>query len=183
MEKMKEKFNPIYNNVEQVKNCVFFMISEQIIDARIAIVIGHNGRNFVSSTDWRLTTESGAHRILPFSVRPQYPNFVECVAGVNYEVKNGKFCVTPDCTCMAPKAADRIKEKRAVVKIGKKTYKFNAGEALKIYIEPNSTFIATDCMVKYEDHEHERIFEIITDENTKYGFLDSSGQISQAYVC
>ena len=107
---MKEMFNPAYNNVEQVKRCAYFMILEEIKEARVAVVIGHTGRNFVSSTDWRLTTESGAHRILPFSVRPQYPNFVECVAGVKYEVKNGKFCVTPDCVCAVPKATDVIRE-------------------------------------------------------------------------
>ena len=177
---MKEKFSPTYNNVEQVKRCAYFMIFEQITDARIAVVIGHTGRNFVSSTDWRLTTESGAHRILPFSVRPQYPNFVECVAGVSYEVKNGKFCITPDSVCSFPKATDMIHEKSAVVKIGGKTYRFKPGEAIKIYVEPNSRFIATDCKVVCTETKSERIFELMPDEETKWGFLSASGDVSQA---
>ncbi|MBR6327653.1 MAG: hypothetical protein IKR60_02115, partial [Alphaproteobacteria bacterium] len=157
-----------------------FMIFEQITDARIAVVIGHTGRNFVSSTDWRLTTESGAHRILPFSVRPQYPNFVECVAGVSYEVKNGKFCITPDSICSSPKATDMIHEKGAVVKIGGKNYRFKPGEAIKIYVEPNSRFIATDCKVVCTETKSERIFELMPDEETKWGFLDDAENVSQA---
>ena len=72
------------------------MLGEPIKNARIAVVIGHNGMNFVSSTDWRLVTEGGIRRILPFSVRPQYPNFLECVAGVSYSGQQGQFTVLPD---------------------------------------------------------------------------------------
>lgn len=168
---IKENFNPVYNKVKQVKDCASFMLGEEVVDARIAIVIGHNGRSFVSSTDWRLTTKSGAHRILPFSMRPQYPNFLECVAGVGYEYKLGQLHVLPD----AP-------EKRlgAVIELAGKRYTFESGKALIIYVQPDSKFIATDCAVEYEERQNERVFRIIENENTLYGVLDSEGRISQA---
>ena len=187
---IKENFNPVYNNVEQVKKCAAYMLGEEVVDARIAIVIGHNGRGFVSSTDWRLTTASGAHRIFPFSMRPQYPSFLECIAGVRYRYNNYRIIVQPDCPELPqgfnafghPRsvAAALMREKTAVVKISDKSYEFSGGKALKVYVEPNSKFIATDCLVKCEEHSRERVYEVITDENTLYGFLDQDGRITQA---
>ena len=186
--KFTETFAPLYNSVEQVKECAFFMIQEKIKEARVAIVIGHNGKNFVSSTDWRLITESGVECVLPFSARPQYPTFVECVASVNYLLKNGKFCVMPDYVGKpfphtafgwSQSAAEQlIREKTAVVKIGDEIYHFKAGEKLIIYVEPDSRFIATDCAVKLKERGSIRIFEVVTDENTKYGLLNKAGVIS-----
>lgn len=170
---MKEQFNPVYNSVEQVKSCAGYMLGEEIVDARIALVIGHNGRNFVSSTDWRLTTESGAHRILPFSMRPQYPNFLECVAGVSYRMQDDQLVVLPDSISK--------EMKYAVVNIGNRTYTFKVGDALKVYVEPNSHFIATDCAVLYSENHLARVFDLVTDNNTVHGFLDDSGRISRAY--
>ena len=167
---IKENFNPVYNNVEQVKECTSYMLGEKVTDARIALVIGHNGRNFVSSTDWRLTTQSGAHRILPFSMRPQYPNFLECVAGVSYECKQNQLNVTPD---------SEGKKLKAVVVVNGKRYEFAPGEALKIYAVAGVKFIATDCAVEYAESENERFFSVITDEQTIYGLLDDNGRISQ----
>lgn len=170
-ERMKETFNPVYNNVEQVKKCAGFMLGEEVTNARIAIVIGHNGRDFVSSTDWRLTTASGVKRILPFSIRPQYPNFVECVAGVEYTGQNSAFCVVPDKT----------EAKRAMVFIGDDSYLFEPGAALKIYVSPESEFIATDCTVVCEENAEEniRIYRVMANEQTLYGRLDNQGYISQ----
>ena len=171
MEKIKETFNPVYNQIQQVKNCVSYMLGEVITEARIAIVIGHNGRNFVSSTDWRLTTESGNKRILPFAIRPQYPNFVECVAGVAYGVlENGQFYVQPDNAESA---------KPAEVYMNGQTYNFNPQEALKIYVKPESIFIATDCLVECVETKDKRTYHIMTDQNTVLGQLDEKGRISQ----
>ena len=167
---MKETFNPVYNDVNQVEKCATFMLNEEVVEAKIALVIGHNGRNFVSSTDWRLTTASGAHRILPFSVRPQYPNFLECVAGVSYENRQGQLHVVPD------EESNRL---NAVVEVLGKQYVFSAGEALKIYAVSNSQFIATDCAVEYEERDNVRIFRVITDEQTIYGLFGADGKISQ----
>lgn len=170
MEKITETFNPVYNQVQQVKDCVSYMLGEPIIEAKIAIVVGHNGRNFVSSTDWRLTTDSGNKRILPFTMRPQYPNFVECVAGVEYGVKNELFYIQPD---------DLTSAKSAEVHLNSQVYKFNPREALKIYIESESTFVATDCLVECIEMETKRVYRILTDENTLVGKLDKNGRISQ----
>lgn len=168
-EKMKETFNPVYNNAEQVKECVSFL-GEPIKDARIALVIGHNGLNFVSSTDWRLVTESGIRRIFTFSARPQYPNFLECVAGVSYSGQQGQFTVLPD----------KENPRGAVVVMEGKRYSFEPGEALKIYVDPREKFIATDCMVICEDDGiHPRVYRIITDEDTLYGRFDEKGRICQ----
>lgn len=187
---IKESFNPVYNNVEQVKDCATYMLGEEVIDARIAIVIGHNGRSFVSSTDWRLTTISGAHRILPFSMRPQYPSFLECVAGVRYSYNNRRITVEPDCADSVfgfdsfgiPRgtAIRKMREKGAVVKINGESFTFVAGKTLKIYVEPDSKFIATDCVVKCQELAHERVYEVLPDEYTLYGFLDKEGKITQA---
>lgn len=167
---MKETFNPVYNSVEQVKNCVSFMLGEPIKDAKIAVVIGHNGMNFISSTDWRLTTESGIKRILPFSMRPQYPNFLECVAGVSYSGQQGQFTVLPD----------KENPCGAVVIMDGKRYTFAPGEALKIYIDPKEKFIATDCQVLTEDGEDGvRIYQVETTEDTLYGRFDENGRICQ----
>ena len=175
-ERMNETFNPVYNNIEQVKKCTGFMLGEEMKDAKIAIVVGHNGRNFVSSTDWRLTTLSGLKRIFPFSVRPQYPNFVECVAGAKYDVKNDGFSIIPDGRGLYP--ANAIK-KSAIVIIGEQSYTFAPGEALKIYVKPGEKFIATDCDVTCEEQEKVRIYRIIPNEQTLYGKLDEKGSISQ----
>lgn len=166
MEKISENFNPVYNNVEQVKANAEYMLGEKVVDARIAIVIGHNGRNFISSTDWRITTETGNKRILPFSIRPQYPNFVECVAGMRYDVYKSMFTIIPD----------QQNNKISVV-LENKEYSFSRGDALKIYIEPNSKFIATDCLVDYD--ENKNVYRVITDENTAYGWFDAKGHISR----
>ncbi len=165
MEKIKEQFNPVYNNVEQVKKNAEYLLGEKVTDAKIAIVIGHNGRNFVSSTDWRITTESGNKRILPFSIRPQYPNFVECVAGMRYDVYKELLTIIPDS------------QNKVSVMLEDKVYSFNRGEALKIYIEPDSKFIATDCLIEY--NENRNFYRVLTDENTAYGKLDKNGNISR----
>ena len=165
MEKIKEQFNPVYNNVEQVKKNAEYLLGEKVTDAKIAIVIGHNGRNFVSSTDWRITTESGNKRILPFSIRPQYPNFVECVAGMRYDVYKELFTIIPDS------------QNKVSVMLEDKVYSFNRGEALKIYIEPDSKFIATDCLIEY--NENRNFYRVLTDGNTAYGKLDKNGNISR----
>jgi len=175
-ERMLETFNPVYNNIEQVKKCTGFMLGEEMSDAKIAIVIGHNGRNFVSSTDWRLTTVSGLKRIFPFSIRPQYPNFVECVAGAKYEVKNDMFSIIPDGKGIYP---SNVTVKRAIVTIEDQSFAFAPGEALKIYVKPGEKFIATDCDVTCEEQEKVRIYRIIPNEQTLYGKLDSKGSISQ----
>lgn len=168
---IKENFNPVYNNVEQVKACAAYMLGEKVTDAKIAVVIGHNGRSFVSSTDWRLTTESGAHRILPFSMRPQYPNFLECVAGVKYDLKNGQLRVIPD---------NKKKAKNAIVEICGKFYSFKAGDALKVYVETDVPFVATDCAVSCLESHDFRLFRVITTQQTAYGLSDKNGRISLA---
>ena len=167
---INENFNPVYNDVEQVKRCATFMLNEEVVEAKIALVIGHNGRSFVSSTDWRLTTASGAHRIMPFAMRPQYPNFLECVAGVSYENKRGQLYVTPD---------GEANKLNAVVELLGKKYRFFAGEALKIYADRDTQFIATDCVVEYEERPNERIFRVIPDDHTIFGLFDSNGRVSR----
>ena len=147
------------------------MLGEDVIQAQIALVIGHNGRNFVSSTDWRLVTSQGNRRILPFSMRPQYPNFVEIVAGVKYEMSENGFRILPDTPLFS---------KSAKVIIGDREYDFKPGEALKIYAQPNSKFIATDCPVTVEERENERVYTIHAEYPTVYGFLDKKGSVSQA---
>lgn len=170
METMNETFNPIYNNVEQVKRCASFMLNEEVIKAEIAIVIGHNGQNFVSSTDWRLTTQTGKKRILPFCIQTQYPNFVEVVAGVKYEVTKNGFQILPD----AP-----LFRKSAKIVVGLKEYLFEPGEALKIYVQPSSKFIATDRQVTVEEREMMRIYTIHTDYPIVLGYLNEKGSVSQ----
>ena len=169
IEKKFEKFSPVYNNVEVVKKCASIMLKEEVIEARIAIVIGHNCRNFISSTDWRLTTKSGNKRILPFSVMPQYPNFLEATAGHVECVEKGEFFSVPD-----PKGFEM---KSCVILEGKEYY-FQPGEALKIYVQPGSRFIATDCLVEYEELENLRVYKILPDEETAYGIFDNNGNIS-----
>ena len=66
-----------------------------------------------------------------------------------------------------------------MVKIGEKTYHFKPGEALKVYVEPNSRFVATACNVVCTETQNERIFELVTDEETKWGFLNATGDVSQ----
>lgn len=166
MEKIAEKFNPVYNNVEQVKANAEYLLGEKVVDAKIAIVIGHNGRNFVTSTDWRITTEKGNKRILPFSIRPQYPNFVECVAGMRYDVYHEIFTIIPE--------PDKSK---VTVVLDDKEYSFSRGDALKICIESDSKFVATDCLVDYD--ENKNVYRVITDEDTAYGWFDAKGHISR----
>lgn len=164
-EKIDESFNPVYHSVEQVIRCTS-TAKEPVVDAQVAVVIGHNGRDFVSSTDWRLTTKSGRKRIFPFSIRPQYPNFLECVAGVAY--KRGKYSVITE-----------EDDKPAKVMIGEKVYEFAPGKALKIYAEPGHRFIATDCAVEYQETPCERIYRVVIDEDTLWGKLDEDGTISR----
>lgn len=171
-EKKFEAFNPVYNNVAQVKNCAESMLSEKVSKAEIAIVIGHNGRNFVSSTDWRLTTASGKKRILPFGIQPQYPNFIECLAGVAYAVdKKGRFFVTPD--------EDGCEKAAVVIMPDGSRFDFAAGQALKVIVQPEQRFLATDCAVEYEDAAGVRTYRIIADEQTLYGLYDSEGRASR----
>ena len=155
-----------YNNEDQVKKCVEHMLGEKVREVRLALVIGHNGTDFVSSTDWRVTMESGQEYILTSSMQPQYPNFLECKAGVSYE--KGKYSIIT--------AED---DKSAKVFIGGSIYCFRPGEALRIYVQPCERFIATDCAVECEETEQERTYRVITDENTQYGYLDDKGRISQ----
>lgn len=171
VETMKEPQNIVYNNMAQVVSCASYMLGEEIEDARIAIVIGHNGNNFVSSSDWRVMTWSGNRRILPFSMRPQYPNFLECVAGVAYSGKRERFTVQPD---------EPDKARGAVVILGDESYSFSPGQALKIYVEPGSRFIASDCPVECEDDgEGPRVYKIIPSEDTAYACLDEKGVLSR----
>ena len=170
MEKIFEKFNPAYNSVEQVIRNASYLMNDEVIDAKVAIVIGHNGRNFVSSSDWRIETKTGEKRIFQFSARPQYPNFIECVAGVNYFTKGEKFFVIPD---------DEGTEKSAKVILDGKEYDFAPGKAIKIYVEADSKFIATDCLVECKEDENCRTYRIITDDDTVYGWSDAKRHISR----
>ena len=171
IETMREPENIVYNNVAQVVSCAHHMLGEEIEDARIAIVIGHNGNNFVSSTDWRVMTWSGNRRILPFSMRPQYPNFLECVAGVAYSGKRARFTVLPD---------EPSKARGAVVVLGDKRYVFSPGQALKIYVEPGCRFIASDCPVDCEDNgEGPRTYRIFPPNDVQYARLDEKGVLSR----
>lgn len=165
MDKIKEAFNPIYNAFEQVKQCSEYMLKENVIDCQVTIVIGFNGRNFVTSTDWRLTTDNHK-RIMPFFIHPQYPNFMEVIAGVNYTPdKNGRF----EVRCDKPG-----KEKNAVIKMpdGKEHF-FPAGKAVKIKIDSSEKFPATDCAVKLEETEDCRIFTVLPDETTDWGIMEN----------
>ena len=174
MDKLKEAFLPVYNSVSQVKSCTSSMLGEEVVNAEISIVIGHNGRNFVSSTDWRLTTSSGRKRIFPFTIHPQYPNFVECVAGMGYVVDSRqRFAVTPDA---------EGQEKAAVVIMpdGKK-YDFAAGQAVKITVAPDTRFLANDCAVEFSETADKRVYKIVPDETTLYGLYDSDGTVSREW--
>lgn len=173
-EKMFESFNPIYNQIDQVIYCTSSMLGENVVKAEIAIVVGHNGRNFVSSTDWRLTTAGGRKRILPFSIQPQYPNFLECVAGVDYSLdQEGRFFVVPDT---------KGQEKSAVVIMPDgRRFEFAPGQALKVIIEPNQKFLATDCTVEYQDTAKVRIYRLVADEQSLYGIFDADGSVSREW--
>jgi len=171
VETMKEPENIVYNNMAQVVSCATSMLHEDIEDARIAIVVGHNGNNFVSSSDWRMVTWSGNKRVLSFSMRPQYPNFLECVAGVSYTGQRAKFTVLPD---------EPSKARGAVVILEEKRYIFSPGQALKIYVEPGCRFIASDCPVECEDKgEGPRIYRILPPEDVQYARLDEKGVLSR----
>lgn len=171
-EKMFEAFNPIYNNVSQVMYCASGMLGEEVVKAEIAVVVGHNGRNFVSSTDWRLTTVSGRKRILPFSIQPQYPNFIEAVAGVEYAVdERGRFSVTPD--------ANGQEKSSVVIMPDESRFEFAPGQALKITVQPGQKFLATDCIVRYSETAAVRTYRIISDGQSKYGICDKDGRASR----
>lgn len=169
-EKMFESFNPIYNREDQVKRCAASMLAEKVVEAIPVLVIGHNGRNFVSSTDWRLTTESGKKRILPFGIRPQYTNFVEVVSGVKYEVTDDGFSITPDT---------KSSQKSSRVIIDDKEYFFEPGKVLKICIQQGNHFIATDCMVTCTEDDYTRTYTIIKDDKTFMGHFDDDGMVSR----
>ena len=169
-EKMFESFNPIYNREDQVKRCTTSMLAEEVVEAIPVLVIGHNGRNFVSSTDWRITTKSGNKRILPFGIRPQYTNFVEVVSGVKYEATDDGFSITPDV---------KSSQKSSRVIIDNKEYFFEPGKVLKICINQGSHFIATDCMVACTEDDNMRTYTIIQDEKTIVGYFGNDGMISR----
>ena len=171
MEKMLETFNPVYNDAEQVIRCAQAMISEPVEKAEITLFIGHNGKDFVSSTDWLLTMQSGRKRILTTSVRPQYPNFVEIMSGAAYSVdERGFFEIKAD-----PVGA----EKKAVILLPDGTRKeIKPWKPLRITIPPKSNFIATDCHVICHEYNKERVYEVCIDQDTLYGYVDDKQHIS-----
>ncbi len=169
-DKMYEAFNPIYNAFDQVKSCTEYMLGENVIDCQVTIVIGFNGCNFVTSTDWRLTTDHHK-RIMPFCIHPQYPNFMEVIAGVSYTPdKNGRFEVRRD---------NPGEEKNAIIRMPDgKEYFFTAGKAVKIKVDPSEKFLATDCMVEVEETADCRIFTVLVDDTTGWGIMEN-GHISK----
>ncbi len=171
MEKMFEQFNPVYNEVGQVLRCAQSMIAEEVIKAEITLFIGHNGKDFVSSTDWLLTTETGRKRILTTSVRPQYPNFVEVMAGACYSINDrGFFEIRADMEGA---------EKKAVILLPDGTRQEIApGHPVRYTIPIGSRFVATDCHVICREEDEARVYEICEDERTQYGFLNIDGRIS-----
>lgn len=172
MDKLKETFLPVYNSVSQVKSCAGSMLGEEVVNAEISIVIGHNGRNFVSSTDWRLITSSGRKRIFPFTIHPQYPNFVECVAGTAYIVdERGRFAVVPD--------AEGQEKAAVVIMPDGEEYNFAAGQAVKITVALDTRFLATDCMIEFSETADTRVYKIVPDETSLYGICDSNGSVSR----
>ena len=74
---------------------------------------------------------------------------------------------------------DKDNPKQAKVIMGEQEYLFAPGEALKIYVLPNTKFIATDCVVDYQDTDEMRIYRVDINEDTIYGHLDKDGRISQ----
>ena len=171
MEKMFETFNPVYNDAGQVIRCVQTMIAEPVEKAEITLFIGHNGKDFVSSTDWLLTMQSGRKRILTTSVRPQYPNFVELMAGAAYSVdERGFFEIKAD-----PVGA----EKKAVILLPDGTRKeIEPRNPVRMIIPPESKFIATDCHVICKEFEQVRIYELRADKDTQFGYVDDKQHIS-----
>lgn len=168
-EVIQKNFCPTYNSVDQVKKSASSMLDEPIEEVKIAIIIGHDGVNFVSSTVWQVTTKSGIKKLIPF-FDTQYPKFLECVAGVAYADEQGQFAILPD-------SGDNY---NTVVVFDDKPYSFEPGKILKIYVKPNGQrFVATGCAVEYQDTGVTRIYKVITDKNTLYGRFGAQGKISQ----
>ena len=194
----QESFNPIYNEVGQVRHCASSMLcGAKIKNVNIGIVIGFNGTEFVTSTDWRLETEDGMKQILPFSIQTQYPSFVECKAGIQYSQFQGSVMVLPDgngvkkdtiyvrnneTNSFVPVEAlvvdNKSEPKEAIILLDSKEYHFVPGEDLIIKIDPEEKFLATDCPVECTETKKTRIYTINT-KNAKYGIL-KDGKISQA---
>lgn len=170
----KEFFNPIYNETAQVKRCVESMLREPVASVELGIVIGFNGQEFVTSTDWRVTTESGLKQILPFTIQTQYPSFLECKAGTLYTLFEGNILVLPDGKDV--KEAQVVEtakpRKSAVVIIDDESYRFEPGEDILIKVNPEKQFLATDCFVECEEQPDCRIYKVKTDDAT-YGIVEN----------
>jgi len=167
LNKMKrERFNPAYNDPQQVKNCTGADV------AKVAIVIGYvptkDGGKLVTSTDWRLKMVGGETAVFQFSIHPNYTSFVECKAGANYEIN--QFGITNDPTGH---------HKPARVIIGDSVLHFEPEERLIVYPKKGEKFIATDCEVEVVDDRYERVYRVIIDDDTEYGVIDEKGRISR----
>ena len=160
----KEKIYMTYADAEIVGNCVQTMLQEQnALPACPTIFIGYNGKEFVSSSDWKLQTPQGTC-ILPFGVLPQYPSYIQADAGTGYNPHPSETAVIhPD-----PLARPRI----AVVRMpnGQK-FEFQPGSAVKIPVTGKlaERFPLTDCRICMEPRADRVIYTLIPDENTMYG--------------
>ena len=163
---MGENFNPVYNDPKQVKNCT------GAVKAYVALVIGFvptkDGGKYITSTRWRLTMPDGEEAVFQFSIHPNHTSFVECKAGVNYEIN--QFGVSNDPTGH---------HKHVRVIIGNREFPFEPEDKLIIPVKKGETFIATDCEVEVEDTKYEKFYHVLIDDDTEYGVMDEKGRISR----
>lgn len=151
-------FLPYYNEKKQVSNCTSYHIGQEVKDTKIYLSIGHNGKEFISSTDWISTDADEEEYVLPFCAQAQNPTFLTLQAGVNYTVNELKIL-----------EAKADYKKTVLVMPDEQTYEFAPGEPVRVLIsEGCERFIASDCAVKIEETEETRTYFVLTEEDTKY---------------
>ena len=158
---MKRKINhypPAYNTPEIVKNvfCDLQGFKENECSVVLLLSIGWNGHNYKTSTDWLIKTPE-QNFAWPPSYRPQGVTFITMQADM-------KVSATQDHWTMA-----RDHKTSVLITPDGQRHEFTAAQYVAIDIKEGSLKIPySDCRVEVTETETERIYTILTDENTVY---------------
>ena len=164
------RFAPVYNEQQQVINCVQTMINQSVQKAELVINIGFNGTDYSSSTEWLITTADNNECILPFCVTPQNPTFISAVAGSEI-TKNDKGQINIT-----------YNDKPAIlVTHNGEEYNFAPGEQIRLRIANGAIgFVGNDCSVAVRILPDVVVYKLMTDPKT--AFAQFTNNKVQSYV-
>jgi len=160
----------VYTNAQQVVDCVASMlgVDPKACSAELKMVIGWNGTDLISSTDWHITYPGGCC-ILPPCISPQYPTF----AGLHVTQYVSNFMLLREDDVKPVKVSFLNSYEQVIYNKELDSYNqviFNKKfEPIAITFREGDRIILSDCEVICERRKDHWNYNVLNYEDTIYG--------------